>query len=61
MTTEVIRTNKTVVAKMSNKKQKREKTARASFFKIILCTQKISTKTLHCVFRGEDEEEKIGR
>lgn len=61
MTAEVIHTNKTVVAKMSKKKQKREKTARASFFQIILGTQKISTKTLHQVFGGADEDEKISR
>lgn len=61
VTAEVIRMNKTVVAKTSARKQKREKTAKASFFRIIFGMQKISTKTLHWVLRGEDEKEKIGR
>lgn len=58
---EVIRMNKTVVAKTSNRKQKREKTEKASFSQIVVGMQKISSKTLHRVLRGEDEGEKIGR
>lgn len=61
VTAEVIRMNKTVVAKTSDRKQKREKTAKDSFFQIIFGMQKISTKTLHWDLRGKDENEKIGR
>lgn len=35
VTAEVIHMNKTVVAKTSDRNQKREKTAKASFFRII--------------------------
>lgn len=52
VTAEVLRMNKTVVATTSDRKQKREKTAKASFFQIIVGMQKISAKTLHWVLRG---------
>lgn len=56
VTAEVTHLNKAVMGKMSNRKQKREKTAKASLFCTTVGMRKISTKTFHWVNRNEEKE-----
>lgn len=58
---EAIHLNKAVMGKMSNRKQKKEKTAKVSLFCTTVGMQKISSKIFHWVNRNEEKEEQTGR